>query len=320
MSLFDDARGLYERAIEGRADEADVRAAADWPAKRLSVLFAATDQIRRHFFADAIEPCAIMNIKSGGCSEDCAFCSQSVHNSADVAVQALSAPEKILAAYRQASARGLAFGVVSSGRKLSPSEIRRLAHTLARCDGPVHASLGLCDAAELRMLREAGVVCYNHNIETSREFFPRIVSSHGFDQRIETVRRAREAGMRVCCGGIFGMGESWDDRVSMARELRALDVDTVPLNFLNAIPGTRLDAPGDRALDFLKIIALFRIALPDKRIKVCGGREVNLGALQPLMFYAGANGYISGDYLTTAGDPVESDDRMIAALGLRKQR
>ncbi len=318
MSVFMQAQKLYDRAISSQIADDDLERVISWPENSLSTLFAATDQIRRHFFHNRVEPCAIMNIKSGGCSEDCAFCSQSAHNTAAVTVQALSSPESIHEAYNNASAKGLAFGVVSSGRKLSAPEIHGLIETLRGCGGPVHASLGILDRRELDALRSAGVVCYNHNIETSREYFPRIVSTHKFDQRIETVKNARQAGMRVCCGGIFGMGETWRDRISMAKELKKLDVDTVPLNFLHAIPGARVEPPRERALDFLKIISLFRVCLPDKRIKVCGGREANLGKLQPLMFYAGANGYISGDYLTTAGDSVESDDTMIASLGLQK--
>lgn len=317
-TLFGRAEELYGKAIKRATSEADLDAVIGWPESRLSVLFACTDQVRRHFFDDSIEPCAIMNVKSGGCSEDCAFCSQSSHNSAKVSVKGLAKPEEIVRACRAAHDRGLAFGVVSSGRKLTTRQIQRLAEVLEECQGPLHASLGILSDEELSILRDAGVVCYNHNIETSREYFTKIVTTHSYDERVATVRRAKRAGMTVCCGGIFGMGESWEDRKAMCMELRGLDVDTVPINFLNPIPGTRVSASGDSALQFLKIISLFRIGLPDKRIKVCGGREFNLGSLQPLMFHAGANGYISGDYLTTPGQSVDADDAMVLGLGLRK--
>jgi biotin synthase len=178
--------------------------------------------------------------------------------------------------------------------------------------------LGILDEEDFRLLSKSGVVCYNHNLETSRDFFPRVVSSHGYEERLETVKRAKRADMAVCCGGLFGMGETWVDRLKLCLELRALDVDIIPLNFFHPFPGTPLSAPTETPLEFLKIVSLFRLAHPDKVIKVCGGRELNLGRLQPLMFYAGANGYISGDYLTTKGDPVEADEEMIQALGLRK--
>ncbi len=318
MSLFKQAERLYCRAISLQTDESDLDEVIAWAEKDLSVLFACTDQVRRHFFEDTVDPCAIMNVKSGGCSEDCAFCSQSAHNNAQVTVTAAAGEEEILTAYRAARGKGLAFGVVSSGRKLSPAELTQLVNSLEKCEGPIHASLGLLSQDELHRLHQAGVVCYNHNLETGKEFFEKIVSTHRFEDRVETVRRAKKAGMSVCCGGIFGLGEGWEDRKSMCMTLRELRVDTIPINFLNPIPGTRSTGAQISPLTFLKMISLVRIALPDRKIKVCGGREVNLGPLQSHLFFAGANGYISGDYLTTKGDLVEADDAMIEALGLRK--
>jgi biotin synthase len=164
------------------------------------------------------------------------------------------------------------------------------------------------------------VVCYNHNIETSRSFFPKIVTTHTYDDRIATVRRAKQAGMRVCCGGIFGLGESWEQRKEMCLELMSLGVDTVPLNFLIAIPGTRARPPREGPLELLKIVSLFRLAMPGQTIKVCGGREVNLGGLGGLIFFAGANGYVTGGYLTTKGAGLKNDDAMIRTLGLERGR
>jgi biotin synthase len=260
-----------------------------------------------------------MNIKSGGCSEDCAFCSQSAHNNADIAVRDLAAPRDIIAASRAALEKNLTFCVVSSGRRLDIGEIRTVAGALKQCTGELHASLGILTEDEFKLLKDAGVVCYNHNLETSRRYYREIVTTHGYDDRIDTVRAAQKAGLRVCCGGIFGMGETWADRKSLCMELMKLDVDTIPLNFLVPIPGIRVQFKRGTPLEFLKIIALFRLAHPDKTIKVCGGREVNLVKLQGLIFMAGANGYISGDYLTTKGDSVESDDEMIRMLGLIKK-
>lgn len=322
MYDFATAQDLFEKTIHDRISEEDIDTIISWPHSELSTLFACADKVRRHFLGSDIKPCAIMNIKSGGCSENCAFCSQSAHNSAKVNVQALSSKEDIMEAYAAACERDLAFGVVSSGKKLSRDEIEFVAQTLKECKGrfgnSTHASLGILDRDEFSLLRDAGVVCYNHNLETSRRYFGEIVTTHSYEQRVETVKLAKESGMRTCCGGIFGMGESWEDRKALCLKLKELDVDTIPLNFLNAIPGTQLSAPEESPLEFLKIISLFRLVHPRKSIKVCGGREVHLGKLQGLMFYAGANGYISGDYLTTAGDSIESDDEMIETLGLKK--
>jgi biotin synthase len=316
--LFAQARQLHDKALSNAITETDLDTIIAWPANQLSLLFAAADQVRRHYFTDTVDPCALMNIKAGGCSENCAFCSQSSHNHASITVHPLAKPWEIVDKCREATRQNLSFCVVSSGKRLPRAEINQVADALATCHGEKHASLGLLDDEEFAMLVQAGVVCYNHNIESSRNYFPHICTTHTFDQRIDTVKRAKAAGLRVCCGGIFGMGESWDDRKSMCLDLRALNVDTIPINFLNAVPGTRVAAPTESPLEFLRIVSMFRMAHPNKTIKVCGGRELHLGKLQGMMFFAGANGYVAGDYLTTKGDSVESDDRMIASLGLIK--
>jgi biotin synthase len=228
MSFFKAAEELYSRAITHSITERDLDAIIEWPVERLAVLFACSDQVRRHFFSDRVDPCSLLNIKSGNCSENCAFCAQSSHNKAEVRIHGLVSKEEIIAAATRAHGRGCSFCVVSSGRKLSPAEIRTVADALHECRGPVHASLGILTDEEFTLLKQAGVVCYNHNLETSREFFPAIVTTHTFEERVATVRRAKKAGIKVCCGGIFGMGESWADRKSLCRELKALDVDTIP--------------------------------------------------------------------------------------------
>jgi len=194
-----------------------------------------------------------------------------------------------------------------------------VADVIRDCTVEKHASLGILDENEFGMLYDAGVVCYNHNLETSRSFYSSIVSTHSYDDRIATVRAAKKAGIKVCCGGIFGLGETWEHRKEFLLELRNLDVDTIPVNFIIPIPGTRISAPKESALDFLKIVSMFRLAMPSKTIKICGGREVHLGQLQSLMFWAGANGYVSGGYLTTPGAGISADDQLINLLGLEKQ-
>ncbi len=317
---FELAETLAEKAIEGTLSSSDIDTIIEWPTDELLTLFAATDKVRRHFHGKTVDPCSLMNVKSGGCSEDCSYCAQSAHNDADTTVTPLAESKEIVRQALRAHQMNSAFCVVSSGKKLADDEIRHLAEAIRHSPAEKHASLGILSDEQFKLLVDAGVECYNHNLETSRRHFAQVCSTHSYDDRVATVRRAKKAGLRVCCGGIFGVGETWQDRKELCMELKALDVDTVPINFLNPIPGIRAERPQESALDFLKIVALFRMVLPDKTIKVCGGRELHLGKLQGLMFYAGANGYILGDYLTTSGDRPDSDHAMIQALGLSHGR
>jgi len=320
MSSFwlEKAEGLRRKAEEREILRSDLETVASWPVGEISALFAAADAVRRRFKGNTVAACSIMNIKCGGCEQDCVFCAQSAHNRAAVEVRGLSSAEEMVARQRASLSRGLALGVVSSGGALSEEEVEVVCAAARAGAGPLHASLGMLPAGALRRLREAGVTMYHHNLETGRSFFPRVCTTHSYEDRVATVRRAREAGLRVCSGGIFGLGESWGDRIDLCEELRALDVDSIPLNFLVPVEGTRVSPPQEGPLEFLKIVSLFRLAHPDRDIKVCGGRQHHLRSLQPLMFFAGANGYISGDYLTTRGSPFDEDDRMIADLGLVK--
>lgn len=319
MSIFEKAQQLFNKSVIGKIDIDDMDSIINWPHDQMSVLFACADQLRRKFFGSTVDPCSIMNIKSGGCSEDCAYCSQSSHNNASVEIREMASPEEIIEQAETSFKNNLIFSVVSSGRKLSRKNLQIVVDALKQCPGEKHASLGILDEDELQMLVEAGVVCYHHNIETSRSYYPKIVTTHTWEDRVETVRRAKKVGLRVCCGGILGLGETWEQRKEFCIQIRDLPVDSIPLNFLNAIAGTRVSAPDDSPLDFLKVVSLFRIVMPDRPVRICGGREVNLGPLQPLLFYAGANGYISGGYLTTGGAGVDNDDIMIQSLGLKKR-
>ncbi|MFP4015061.1 MAG: biotin synthase BioB [Chitinispirillaceae bacterium] len=319
MNYFSTADKLFQKAIADKIDEKDLELISEWPLEKISVLFAAADGARTHFCGKEVDPCTLMSIRSGGCGEDCAFCSQSAHNSTDVKIQELAHPDEISRRCEQAYEAGFPFCVVSSGRRLTRKDLETVLSALSGCRGEKHASLGILSDEEFSMLVRAGVTCYNHNLETSRSYFPKIVTTHSYDERVDTVRRAKRAGLNVCCGGIFGLGETWTDRIEFCLELRELDVDTVPINFLNAIPGTRVSPPRESPMEFLKIVSMFRLALPSKCIKVCGGREVNLGSLQSMIFLAGANGYVSGGYLTTPGAGTDADDRMIRALGLEKR-
>lgn len=319
MNYFSLAGRLFEKAVAEGIDRQDLKLISEWPIEKISILFAAADGVRSHFCGKEVDPCTLMSIRSGGCSEDCAFCSQSAHNNTDVKVEELASPDEISRRCEQAYDAGFPFCTVSSGRRLTRTDLETVCGALSGCKGEKHASLGILSDEEFSMLVNAGVTCYNHNLETSRSFFPNIVTTHSYDERVDTVIRAKRAGLNVCCGGIFGLGESWADRIEFCLELRDLDVDTVPINFLNAIPGTRVSPPKETPMELLKIVSMFRLALPSKCIKVCGGREVNLGSLQSMIFLAGANGYVSGGYLTTPGAGTDADNQMIKALGLEKR-
>ena len=319
-SLFLRASELYEKSIQsGGIDNADMDTVVNWPTDQLSILFSCADQVRRHFFGDSVEPCTLMNIKSGGCSEDCAFCAQSSHNDASVTIQDLADTNEIKRRCEEAFENGVSFCVVSSGKRLSKPQINKITDALKDCGGEKHASLGILDQEDFLQLHDAGVVCYNHNLETSRSFFPNIVSTHTWDERVKTVKSAKEAGLKVCCGGILGLGESWEQRKEFCNQIKEIGADTVPLNFFNPVPGTRVAPSTESPLELLKVVALFRLAMPSKVIKVCGGREYHLGPLQSLIFLAGANGFVTGGYLTTPGAGVENDKKMIELLGLEKR-
>ena len=290
----------------------------------LAELLALTDNLRRKHSGNRVRLCSIINARSGGCREDCAFCAQSAHNRAGVPRYGLVSGEEILAAARNAGDAGAGeFSIVTSGPGAGGSDeavqietavalLRGNEPGMGRC-----ASLGKLSGDELKRLKENGLDCIHHNLETSRGYFPQICSTHSYDERVEMVRLAKENGFRVCSGGIFGLGESIEDRIEMAFELKELGVDSIPINFLNPIKGTRLEAqPLLSPEDALRTIAMFRLVMPGRDIVVCGGREVTLGDLQPLLFWAGANGILIGNYLTTGGRNAEDDLKMIRDLGL----
>ncbi|AJE03272.1 biotin synthase BioB [Geobacter pickeringii] len=303
--------------------EADARVLADASGNDLFTLFTAASRIKSHFLGSAVHLCSIINAKSGRCPENCAFCAQSAHHATDAPVYPLVDEEKIVANAREAEKNGShCYGIITSGTSISKGEeLERICRAVRRIRQETKiapsCSLGIIDFPTATALREAGVETYHHNLETARSFFPSICTTHDYEEDMETVRVARRAGLKVCCGGIFGLGESAAQRIEMALTLRELDVDSVPLNFLNPIEGTRLAAADNLTpLECLKTIALYRFILPSKRISVCGGRERNLRDLQSWMFFAGADGTMIGNYLTTIGRPAEQDWQMLNDLGL----
>jgi len=281
------------------------------------------NKIREKFFGNKIKICSIVPGRLGGCDQDCKFCAQSARYETGYRQAQVLSDEQILKAAEQAESNGVAnFAIVYSGRMVGERELSRLQGLIKqikqRFGLKVCASLGVITSRQARQLVDSGLTRYNHNLETSEKHFGSIVTTHKYADRVRTIQTAKKAGLRVCAGGIFGIGESNDDRIQMALELRGLDVDTVPMNFLHPIEGTPLGRTKTlEPREILSIIALYRFILPQTNLKIAGGRVLNLRNLQSWMFYAGANGILSGNYLTTTGRAVKEDVQMLADLGLQ---
>ncbi|MDY6934860.1 MAG: biotin synthase BioB [Spirochaetota bacterium] len=283
--------------------------------------------IRDEFKGANIETCAIMNAKSGRCSEDCVFCSQSAHHHTQIDRYPLSNIEDIIEKAKEAKAFGAdRFSVVTSGRDIhGKTDLESICKAIEDISQTIEigrcASLGTLTKDSARSLRMAGLERYHHNLETSRSFFPKICSTHSFEDRVDTIGIAKEAGFSVCAGGIFGLGESPLQRIEMAFDLKELDVDSIPLNFLNPIPGTPLeDSIPIPPMEILKTLAIYRFIHPQMDIRVCGGRYKNLRGIQALMYLAGINAVMIGNYLTTPGcDPAE-DLQLIKDLMLTPRK
>ncbi|MEI6215454.1 MAG: biotin synthase BioB [Desulfuromonadales bacterium] len=289
----------------------------------LLCLFVEASRIRDYFVGSTVHLCSIINAKSGRCPENCAFCAQSAHHQTGVDVYPLVDENEIVRCAALAEQNGAGcYGIVTSGTRINQTdELDRVCRTVTRIKTETgispSCSLGILDEVTAIRLRDAGMETYHHNLETSRSFFPNICTTHDYEDDVATIRAAKKVGLRVCAGGVFGLGESFAHRIEMALTLRELGVDKVPLNFLNPVPGTRLESANYLTpLECLTIIALYRFLLPDKRLAVCGGREKNLRELQSWMFLAGANGTMTGNYLTTPGRPPELDRQMLLDLQL----
>jgi biotin synthase len=283
----------------------------------LSLYMAGAHALKERAFGKKVMLCSIINAKSGRCKEDCAFCAQSSHYNTDAMTYPLKSKEEIIAGARQAQEEGShCYGIVTSGTRLTPgaeldSVLESLSEIRRSVDIDPSASLGILSEEMAQLLAKAGCVTYHHNLETARSFFPEICTTHQYDEDVHTVKVAKAAGMKVCCGGILGLGESLEQRVELAMTLSGLDIDSVPLNFLNPIKGTPLsEVKNLTPMDCLRAITMFRYCLPNKPISVCGGREPNLRDLQSWMFLAGASGTMIGNYLTTSGRDREMDLQM----------
>ena len=268
--------------------------------------------------------CGITNAKSGRCAEDCGFCSQSAHfPEAEAPVYPLVSAEEIVAQARAAERAGAReFSIVTSGTRVaSERELAVLEDAVRRLRAETAvepcASLGLMREPELVRLKAAGLMHYHHNLETARSFFPNVCTTHAYESQLETIRTAKRLGFKLCSGGILGMGETPEQRVELAEEIRGLAIECVPLNFLNPRPGTPMaNVKAITAGECLAAIAVFRLMMPAAHLFVMGGREVNLGDRQDLIFRAGANGTMVGNYLTSAGRAPDQTVAMAEGQGL----
>jgi biotin synthase len=285
-------------------------------------LFSRANQVRIENKGMTVRLCGVVNAKSGQCTEDCKFCAQSAHNDAQIDSYGMMDATRMLDAARVARKNQASrFGIVTSGLALKDEqEIETIISTIEGIAGEPDvlpcASLGKVTGEVLARLKEAGLTRYHCNIETAESFFPQICSTRNWLDSVEAIRRAKEVGLSICCGGILGLGETLDQRVEFLEAIRSLDVDSVPLNFLHPIPGTPLEhGTSLTALECLKVIAVARLMMPDKEIRVCGGREYNLRDLQSWALACGADGLMVGGYLTTSGRGVNDDLKMISDAG-----
>ncbi|MBZ6493335.1 biotin synthase BioB [Natrinema longum] len=297
-------------------------------AQPVEALAEAGATVRDHFGDGTVDACSIVNAKAGNCAEDCGFCAQSVHFDTGIDTYGFLGPEKILEAAKRAEADGAQrFGIVVAEKGVSkehrPEEWAEVLESIRlvrdECDLEVDASLGILTEEEAAILAEEGINHYNHNIETSPNYFPEIVESHRFEDRVRTLEVAKEAGMDLCAGVILGMGETPTDRVEAAIALQDIGISSLPVNVLNPVAGTPL---AERGVDIsteeiVKTVAVYKLLHPDSRVRLTGGREVNLEPdEQHLPLEAGADGLLTGDYLTTEGQSPGDDIEIIERAGL----
>jgi biotin synthase len=291
------------------------------PEERLPDLLQLAHEVRMRYCGPDVEVEGIISLKTGGCPEDCHFCSQSGLFASPVRAAWLDIPSLVKAAVETAGTGATEFCIVAAVRgpddKLMTQVREGVAAIRAAVDINVACSLGMLTQEQVDDLTEMGVHRYNHNLETARSHFPNVVTTHTWEERFDTLSMVRTAGMEVCCGGILGMGESLEQRAEFALELAELAPDEVPLNFLNPRPGTPFgDLPVMEAQDALRAIAMFRLALPRTILRFAGGREITLGDLARDGMLGGINAVIVGNYLTTLGRPADDDLTMLTELSM----
>jgi len=295
-----------------------LKADLDW-------LTQAANELRQHHQGNHFDLCTIINGKSGRCPEDCRYCAQSSHYATDAPIFPLLSTDEIVEDAKQQEAKGiLRYSIVTSGKRLSDEEVDSLCIAYKRISEETSLSLcashGLLTEDQFIKLREAGVSRYHNNLETSKNYFLSICTTHTYEDKVHVIQAAKKAGLSVCSGGIFGMGESWQDRIDMLMDLRRLDVDSIPINFFCPIAGTPLaDHTTLESQDALRIIAIARFIHPTAAIRLAGGRG-QFADQGRQAFQSGANAAITGDLLTTAGISVKHDKSMLADLGYQAHK
>ncbi len=280
------------------------------------------NEIRKHFCSNSFDICAIINSKSGHCSEDCSFCAQSNHNHTSSKSYPLLSTNKIVAQAKLNNKLGIRrCSIVTSGKRLSDNEIEKMCEAIQKIRKDIGISVctsfGLLNENQYKKLKNAGVTRVHNNLETSYNNFPNVCTTHSFDDKVKSIRAAQSAGLSVCSGGIMGLGETPEDRIDMALFIRDLGIKSVPINILNPIPGTPFENKKTLTIeDMCRIIAVYRFILPDAYIRLAGGRSL-LSDKGKSCFQSGANATISGDMLTTAGITFKTDMKLLKQLGYK---
>ena len=282
------------------------------------------NRIREHYKGNKVHLCSIVNVKAGGCSENCKFCAQSAAYQTDSPRYGLVDVPPVITAAEEAQQNGVtALGLVAAWKGLDEGPVldeicERLEELKNSGKARPDASLGIIKNPKVaQKLKNAGLQCYNHNLETSQRFFGNVCTTHTYEDRVQTIQHLKAAGIKICSGGIIGMGETREDRCELAFSLREVGANIVPINILNPIPGTPYaHLKPLEPMEVLKTIACFRFILPRQEIMIAGGRTVNLRDLQSMIFMAGASALMVGNYLTTLNQPVEKDLQMLRDLGL----
>ncbi len=289
--------------------------------EEIEQLCLSANNIRKTFCGNKVDLCSIMNAKSGRCSEDCKFCAQSVHYNTNAEIYGLVSKEAALKVAKENESEGVnRFSLVTSGRGITSSDFEKVLDIYEKLNRELKmklcASLGILEYDKLLKLKERGITMYHHNLETSREFYKEICTTHSYEERIDTIKAAQKAGIPVCSGGIIGLGESWVDRINLAFQLKELKIMSIPVNVLNPVKGTPLeDSKNLSQENILKTIAIFRFINPKALIRLAGGRNL-IRDLGKECFNSGANATITGNYLTTSGNKICDDKKMISELKL----
>ncbi|WP_068475616.1 biotin synthase BioB [Saccharicrinis aurantiacus] len=288
-------------------------------------LYAAADDIRKFFKGDHFDMCSIMNAKSGKCTQDCKWCSQSMFHKTDIEEYELVDLKEAEALAKENAAKGVhKFSLVTSGRKISKSNLTQLCGVYKKIqnDTPIHlcASMGLLNKSDLMQLKEAGVKHYHCNIETAPSFFPSLVTTHSIEEKMRTIRHAKELGMGVCSGGIIGMGESQEQRIEMAFALKELEIESIPINILMPVEGTAMEGTAKLSdEEILTAFALFRFINPSANIRLAGGRSL-IAHIQEKALKAGVSAALVGDYLTTVGTNIKQDKAAFEQAGFSVEK